>query len=602
MRSKDPCSWRAKSTLLVCLVALLALAADGGKNPPGRSNSRLQKAEDKHRKRELQRRRQEKKENGGSDDDTPGDRLEPPQLQLPSAPPAKSAMDLLNDTRKAAGWHVPVLFHTKFKCSDKAMKYTIHGGWGNQVAGLRRALLLAVILNRTLIVPPVMSHSQMAYGKCARHMSAGAHKMRQNAQHLYPKISGHTGSSSLDLFDHDRLDKAVRTVGWSQWERQCSNQVQRGGEDQVRKVNHDCAAALTNTEYKWVVPADVHIGPSGNSSLFLNEPWGDENRTKMPASYYEFGERVSELRKVDSTLLHFGTLFPASLYTNDFLGVTAHIITKYLVYHPSLWEIPCQIARQAAPFATIHVRGGDGIFKKRGHFLKSVRKQIAAVTEHFSTEQMQRHLQGISEQRAALSGPCGEKEKGKQTVRLMLITDLKWSLLEEKMETNLTDFGKTILEVTDRLGWAVKTATTRTGAGARAIAALKQVPRVMAHPKTFVPLVLDIMLGVLSDAGFAGSPDSTLSRHVVQMRAAFDRDMLCAAHDAKAAEEKEAPVCPGQAESDFDKEVFGHPTKAVLKQMAATQAKRERLLRKANQQANQTWQTAAGRTRKRKGS
>ena len=60
-----------------------------------------------------------------------------------------------------------VQFPQPFKCTEKVIKYTIHGGWGNQVAGLRRALLVAAVLNRTLVVPPLMKHSELAYGACS---------------------------------------------------------------------------------------------------------------------------------------------------------------------------------------------------------------------------------------------------------------------------------------------------------------------------------------------------------------------------------------------------------------------------------------------------
>merc|ERR1719272_2422883 len=117
-----------------------------------------------------------------------------------------------------------------------------------------------------------MKHSEMAYGKCARRMSATAEKMRWNAQHLYPKISGKTGSSSLDLFDHVILSKAVRTVGGSQWDRQCSKVI---GDSQVYKVDHDCAAVATNNTFRWQVPLDVHEGgPAEGSKTLLNGPWG----------------------------------------------------------------------------------------------------------------------------------------------------------------------------------------------------------------------------------------------------------------------------------------------------------------------------------------
>lgn len=464
-----------------------------------------------------------------------------------------------------------VQFPQPFKCTEKVIKYTIHGGWGNQVAGLRRALLVAAVLNRTLVVPPLMKHSELAYGACSS-KSTEPNAMRSKAELLYQHISGKTGSSSIDLFDTEVLGKIVRTVGWMQWKRQCSRQV---GEARTHLVQHNCRIVSNHTSgqdvFKWDVPKDVHTGSPAlaDNQVLGNGPWEEEDLSGMPPGYADFKERLTELRKVNSTLMHFGTLFPSALYTDGFLGISHHVVGRYLVYHPSLWEIPCRIARDVAPFATIHVRGGDGKFKRRMHFLKAVHAQIASVATSLSMPQTVQYLDGLAKvhdatfDQASKPGKngtfaCGRKKESK-VLRLMLITDMKWGVLGAKMETNLSAFGENVLRIAGQMGWSVKTASTRSDAGSAAIDGLQQVPRVQEQHPAFVPLALDIMLGVLADVGFAGSLDSTLSRHVDQMRAAFNRSTLCAAHDAKAFAESEDSVCPGKEKTGFDKEVVNMP-------------------------------------------
>ena len=46
----------------------------------------------------------------------------------------------------------------------KFLLYAAHSGFGNQELSLRRALLVAYVLNRTLVVPPVLRQSDLAFG------------------------------------------------------------------------------------------------------------------------------------------------------------------------------------------------------------------------------------------------------------------------------------------------------------------------------------------------------------------------------------------------------------------------------------------------------
>lgn len=46
--------------------------------------------------------------------------------------------------------------------------YAPHSGFSNQLSEFKNALLFAVILNRTLIVPPVLDHHAVALGSCPK--------------------------------------------------------------------------------------------------------------------------------------------------------------------------------------------------------------------------------------------------------------------------------------------------------------------------------------------------------------------------------------------------------------------------------------------------
>lgn len=48
------------------------------------------------------------------------------------------------------------------------MWYAPHSGFSNQLAEFKNAILMAKILNRTLIVPPVLDHHAVALGSCPK--------------------------------------------------------------------------------------------------------------------------------------------------------------------------------------------------------------------------------------------------------------------------------------------------------------------------------------------------------------------------------------------------------------------------------------------------
>ncbi|KAL5712859.1 hypothetical protein ACHQM5_014983 [Ranunculus cassubicifolius] len=51
---------------------------------------------------------------------------------------------------------------------EKFLWFAPHSGFSNQLLELKNAILMAVILNRTLIVPPVMDHHAVALGSCPK--------------------------------------------------------------------------------------------------------------------------------------------------------------------------------------------------------------------------------------------------------------------------------------------------------------------------------------------------------------------------------------------------------------------------------------------------
>lgn len=51
---------------------------------------------------------------------------------------------------------------------EKFMWYAPHSGFSNQLSEFKNAILMAAILNRTLIVPPILDHHAVALGSCPK--------------------------------------------------------------------------------------------------------------------------------------------------------------------------------------------------------------------------------------------------------------------------------------------------------------------------------------------------------------------------------------------------------------------------------------------------
>lgn len=56
--------------------------------------------------------------------------------------------------------------------------YAPHSGFSNQLSEFKNAILMAAILNRTLVVPPVLDHHAVALGSCPKFRVLGPAQIR----------------------------------------------------------------------------------------------------------------------------------------------------------------------------------------------------------------------------------------------------------------------------------------------------------------------------------------------------------------------------------------------------------------------------------------
>ena len=84
-------------------------------------------------------------------------------------PPNEKAKVKLNAEAGAAAEAAAAA--TTAKTQQRLLSYVPHSGWGNQLRALVNALFLASALNRTLVVPRALKHSDLLYGSCASGVS-----------------------------------------------------------------------------------------------------------------------------------------------------------------------------------------------------------------------------------------------------------------------------------------------------------------------------------------------------------------------------------------------------------------------------------------------
>ncbi|WOL06237.1 hypothetical protein Cni_G14969 [Canna indica] len=92
--------------------------------------------------------------------------------------------------------------------------YAPHSGFSNQLSELRNAIIFAAILNRTLIVPPVLDHHAVALGSCPKFRVSSPTELRTAVwDHIMELVRDRRYVSMGDIIDLSLLTSAmVRTI------------------------------------------------------------------------------------------------------------------------------------------------------------------------------------------------------------------------------------------------------------------------------------------------------------------------------------------------------------------------------------------------------
>ncbi|KAF3448301.1 hypothetical protein FNV43_RR09014 [Rhamnella rubrinervis] len=89
---------------------------------------------------------------------------------------------------------------------EKFLWYAPHSGFSNQLSEFKNAILMAAILNRTLIVPPILDHHAVALGSCPKFRVLGPNEIRIAVwDHVVELIRSGRYVSMADIIDISSL-------------------------------------------------------------------------------------------------------------------------------------------------------------------------------------------------------------------------------------------------------------------------------------------------------------------------------------------------------------------------------------------------------------
>ncbi|CAN8231663.1 unnamed protein product [Cochlearia groenlandica] len=133
---------------------------------------------------------------------------------------------------------------TRALLNQKFLLYAPHSGFTNQLSEFRNAILMSAILNRTLIVPPILDHHAVALGSCPKFRVLSPSEIRISVwNHSIELLRSHRYVSMADVVDISSLvsSSSVRVIDLRYFasllcgislENLCSSES--GGEEQSR--------------------------------------------------------------------------------------------------------------------------------------------------------------------------------------------------------------------------------------------------------------------------------------------------------------------------------------------------------------------------------
>ncbi|XP_062026052.1 O-fucosyltransferase 30 [Rosa rugosa] len=282
---------------------------------------------------------------------------------------------------------------------DKFLGYAPHSGFSNQLMELKNGILMAGILNRTLVVPPVLDHHAVALGSCPKFRVSAPNEIRGEVwDHVVELIRSGRYVSMADIVDISSLvsSSLVRVIDFrvfiSSWcnvnlDFACHNEF--NAQPYLLDKLKECGSVLTgvkgNVKCLYAVSEDcrttVWTYQNGNEDGALDSFQPDEKLKKKKVSYVRKRRDVYKTlgpgsEAESASVLAFGSLFTAP-YKGSELLIDIHesprdqrigsLMEKieFLPFAPEIVSAGKKFALDTikAPFLCAQLRLLDGQFK-----------------------------------------------------------------------------------------------------------------------------------------------------------------------------------------------------------------------------------------------
>ncbi|XP_034214980.1 O-fucosyltransferase 30 isoform X2 [Prunus dulcis] len=291
----------------------------------------------------------------------------------------------------------------------KFLWYAPHSGFSNQLSEFKNAVLMAAILNRTLVVPPVLDHHAVALGSCPKFRVLSANEIRISVwDHIVELIRSGRYVSMADIVDVSSLvsSSLVRVIDFrvfiSLWcnvnvDFACYNELDKHASllERLKQCGSLLSGLNGDVKCLYAVNEDcrttVWTYQSGNEDGALDSFQPDEQlKKKKKISYFRKRRDVYNTlgpgsEAESATVLAFGSLFTLP-YKGSELYIDIHdaprdqgiktLIEKieFLPFAPEILSAGKKFAYGTikTPFLCAQLRLLDGQFKNhwKATFLK----------------------------------------------------------------------------------------------------------------------------------------------------------------------------------------------------------------------------------------
>ncbi|KAF8973188.1 hypothetical protein BDZ97DRAFT_1779938 [Flammula alnicola] len=239
---------------------------------------------------------------------------------------------------------------------EKYLSYLPHSGFHNQRIAFENALILAYVLRRTLLVPPIRLGNRpiryVEYDTLSQYLDLSGKAGLSHCPKIPPHIS--RPSECLQYFESS-------FIPWT-WL-----------VDLSALLAHQSLYHLPNSSRTWI-RAHFNIAPSDIYSLRDESPYqfrffDNVSDSSPPQDRYQEDIYITELTTVKEKLLQIGTLFGTSrlrLTNPANLAYRTGIRRNMIFVNKDLTGAADSIARSLENYYIgVHLRSGDGLFKSK---------------------------------------------------------------------------------------------------------------------------------------------------------------------------------------------------------------------------------------------